>query len=182
VTARRRPDPPAATGTKRANASLVRRYAALAYEGLLLAAIVLVTGFATLPFVSPTLRISHMLEVPSVAARVFSACVEFGVAGIYFVWSWTGGRRTLPMQTWRIALVLSDQRPVDARTAVIRYLAAWIGPLASLVAYEALAPGTSAAQALWLATLNYLWPIVDPERQFLHDRIAGTRIVMDRAA
>jgi uncharacterized RDD family membrane protein YckC len=24
---------------------------------------------------------------------------------------------------------------------------------------------------------NFLWAFVDPERQFLHDRIAGTRIV-----
>jgi len=34
---------------------------------------------------------------------------------------------------------------------------------------------------LWLvvAGFNFLWAAVDPDRQFLHDRIAGTRIVRD---
>ena len=36
-----------------------------------------------------------------------------------------------------------------------------------------------AALAAWLLVVNFLWAFVDPERQFLHDRIAGTRIVTD---
>lgn len=177
MTSNPRPAAVAATGGGHRNASLVRRYASLGYEGLLLAAIVMVTGFVTIPLVSPATRASHTLEVPTLSARVFSACVVFGLAGIYFVWSWTEGRRTLPMKTWGLALIRAGGGSVDAKAAVTRYLATWIGPLAALAAYQALTPAHVAMQAAWLALLNYVWPIVDPEKAFLHDRIAGTRIV-----
>ena len=170
------PVPPAAPKARHPIASLGRRYAAVAYEGLLIAAIVLVTGFLTMPLVSPVAKAAHSLEVPSLPARALSACAVFGIAGLYCVWSWTGGRRTLPMKTWRLALERRDGRVVDARTAVTRYLAAWIGPLAALVAYEVLKPSAIDHQAFWLVGFNYAWALVDPDRQFLHDRIAGTRI------
>jgi uncharacterized RDD family membrane protein YckC len=170
--------PAARAGARRPNASLARRCAAVAYESLLLAAIILIVGFLTMPLVAPTAHPVHTLEVPSLPARALSACAVFGAAGFYLVWSWTGGRRTLPMKTWRLALERVDGAPVDAGTAVARYLAAWIGPLLSLVAYEALKPATLGTHALWLTAINYLWALVDPDRQFLHDRVAGTRIVM----
>jgi len=154
----------------------VRRYAALSYEGLLLTAVLLLAGFLTLP--ATRSATGGGLTLPPLPARVFSFCLVFGLAGLYFIWFWTGGRRTLPMKTWRMALVRADGRPVDAKTAVLRYLAAWIGPLAALVAYALLHPRNLGIHAAWCLALGYLWPIVDPQRQFLHDRIAGTRLVM----
>jgi uncharacterized RDD family membrane protein YckC len=154
----------------------MRRYAALAYEGLLLAAVVLLTGFLTLP--ATRAAASGTLTLPPLPARVFSFCLVFGIAGLYFVWCWTGGRRTLPMKTWRMALVRADGRVVEARAAVVRYLCAWIGPLAALIAYEFLHPHDLGAHAAWCLALGYAWPAVDCERQFLHDRLAGTRLVM----
>jgi uncharacterized RDD family membrane protein YckC len=143
---------------------------------LLVAAVVLLTGFLTLP--ATRAAASGTLALPPVPARVFSFCLVFGVVGLYFVWCWTGGRRTLPMKTWRIALVRANGRVVEARAAVTRYLCAWIGPLAALVAYEFLRPLDLGAHAAWWLALGYAWPAVDPERQFLHDRLAGTRLVM----
>lgn len=172
-----RPAPPAVSGVLQRNASLWRRYAALGYEGLLLAAIVLLVGFLTLPAMRPAGGERPVLAVPPLSARVLSACFVFAAAGLYFTWSWTGGRRTLPMKTWCLAIVRSDGRAVDARSAVARYVAAWIGPATSLGAYAALQPAGLGAHAAWLVPLGYLWPLVDPERQFLHDRIAGTRMV-----
>jgi uncharacterized RDD family membrane protein YckC len=171
-------EPAAAPGIPQRNASLWRRYAALGYEGLLLAAIVLLVGFLTLPAVRPASGERPVLAVPPLSARVLSACFVFAAAGLYCTWSWTGGRRTLPMKTWRLAIVRADGGAVDAKTAVGRYVAAWIGPGASLLAYAVLQPAHLGAQAAWLVPLGYLWPLVDPDRQFLHDRIAGTRIVM----
>ena len=177
------PAPPARLIAERPRASLARRCAALGYESLLVAAVVLVTGFLTLPLVSPAAKATRTLEVPSVAARVATACLVFGIAGLYCVGSWTGGRRTLPMKTWRLWLERRDGRTVDGRTAVIRYFALWIGPLAALIAYEALQPSGLAHHAAWLVGLNYAWAFVDPDRQFLHDRIAGTQITREvRAA
>jgi len=154
----------------------VRRYAALVYEGLLLAAIVLLAGFLTLP--ATRAGSAGTLALPPLPARVFSFCLVFAIAGLYFIWFWTGGRRTLPMKTWRMALLRVDGRPVDAKRAVVRYLAAWIGPLVALAAYALLHPQNLGAHAAWGLAIGYVWPIVDPDRQFLHDRIAGTRIVM----
>jgi uncharacterized RDD family membrane protein YckC len=171
------PARPSASGAPDRHASLWRRYAALGYEGLLLAAIVLVVGFLTLPAVPSTEGDGRALAVPPFPARVLSACFVFAAAGLYCTWSWTGGRRTLPMKTWRLAIVRADGRTVDAKRAVARYVAAWIGPAAALVAYAALQPANLGTHAMWLAAIGYLWPLVDPDRQFLHDRIAGTRIV-----
>ncbi len=169
--------PAAAPGIPQRNASLWRRYAALGYEGLLLAAIVLLVGFLTIPAVGPAGGERAVLVVPPLSTRVLSACFVFAATGLYFTWSWTGGRRTLPMKTWRIAIVRAGGGAVDAKTAVARYVAAWIGPGASLIAYASLQPANLGAHAAWLVALGYLWPLVDPDGQFLHDRIAGTRIV-----
>lgn len=156
-------------------AGLSRRFAALVYELLLLTAIVLVTGFAALPLVSP--GGGGALAVPGLPQRVILFCLLFAVLAWYFAWSWSRGRRTLPMKTWRLALVRADGGQVSVRTALARYLATWIGPALAVAGYAVLRPTGLGAHAAWLVALNFLWAFVDPARQFLHDRIAGTRIV-----
>jgi uncharacterized RDD family membrane protein YckC len=146
------------------------------------AAVVLVTGFLTLPLVSPSAQAAHMLEVPTPHARALSACAVFAVAGLYCVWMWTGGRRTLSMKTWHLWLVRRNGATVDARAAVIRFFALWIGPALALFAYDALKPSGFGPWAVWLTGFNYAWALVDPDGQFLHDRIAGTSIVPGSAA
>ena len=161
---------------------LVRRLAAVAYEGLLLSAVLLCAGFLLAPMVairSGTPPVGP-LPLPAAPARVLLFAALFGVGALYCCWMWTGGRRTLPMKTWRIRLTLRDGAHLDRRSAIVRYLAAWIGPLLALLAYLALKPTGQARYALWLLALNYAWAWADPERQFLHDRIAGTRIARDR--
>ncbi len=156
-------------------AGLPRRFASLAYELLLATAIVLVTGFAALPLVSP--GATGTLAVPAPAQRVVLFCVVFGVLAAYFTWSWSGGRRTLPMKTWRLTLVVAGGAPVPVRTALARYLATWVGPALAVGAYAALRPSGLGAHAAWLVAFNFLWAFVDPGRAFLHDRLAGTRLV-----
>ena len=156
-------------------AGLARRFAALAYELLLVTAIVLVTGFAALPLVSP--GTSGALAMPGPAQRVILFCLEFAVLAGYFTWCWSRGRRTLPMKTWRLGLALPDGAPLPVRTALARYLATWIGPVLAVGAYAALRPAGLGAHAAWLVAFNFLWAFIDPGRQFLHDRIAGTRLV-----
>ena len=158
-------------------APLGRRLAALAYELLLYAALVLVVGFLTLPLLPPAAPGPPGLRLPDLPARVVSFALVAGAGGAYYVGSWTGGRRTLPMKTWRLRLVRADGGEVDLRTALTRYLAAWIGPALALAAYVALRSSGLGAHATWLVGLNVLWAFVDPERRFLHDRLAGTRIV-----
>ena len=131
-------------------ASLRIRLVCMLYEALLLAALLLV---ATALFVAlggeGRTRPGHIL------LQLWLILVM----GTYFVWSWSAGRRTLPMRTWRLRLVDRAGNPPDARTALVRFIAAAFAlPLG--------------AAALW-------WALIDRERLFLHDRLAGTRLVRD---
>ncbi len=98
--------------------------------------------------------------------------------GVYFVFFWTQGRRTLAFKTWqlRLADAASGALSPTRKQAIVRYVAAWIGPALALLVFT-LIGGKSGP--LWFIALisNFAWAIVDRDRQFLHDRIAGTRIV-----
>ncbi len=177
------PAPPAVDGAppsgsvSQVEAPLARRLAALAYEVLLYTALILVVGFLTIPLLPSAAPGASGLQIPALPARVLSFALVFGAGGAYYVGCWTGGRQTLPMKTWRLRLVRADGGPLDRRTALVRYLAAWIGPGLALLTFVALRPTGYSAHALWLVGFNFLWALVDPERRFLHDHIAGTRIV-----
>jgi uncharacterized RDD family membrane protein YckC len=69
----------------------------------------------------------------------------------YFLWCWLRGGQTLAMKAWRVRLV-----DVTPRKAVLRFLLA--GPLVP-------------------TGISLLWSLFDRDRQFLHDRLAGTRLV-----
>jgi uncharacterized RDD family membrane protein YckC len=131
-------------------AGLPIRFLAMVYEAVLLAALLLVATALFLAVAGdssrPPLRIALQLYLVL-------------IAGIYLVWSWTGGRRTLAMRTWRIRLVNRDGGVPSLRTALVRYVCAVAGIAA--------------------CAAGLLWPVIDPEHQFLHDRIAGTRLVRD---
>jgi len=71
------------------------------------------------------------------------------VLAAYFLWCWLRGGQTLAMRAWRIRLV-----EVTPRKALVRFLLA-----------AALLP------------LSILWALLDREGQFLHDRLAGTRLI-----
>jgi len=165
-------------------ASLWRRLAALGYEALLLAAILIVAGFVLSPLVSPApaLDAARRVPIPSLPARVVTFVTLVLAGAAFYGWSWTGGRRTLPMKTWRLRLVRRDGAPVDAKSALTRYAAGWLGPAVALATYAALAPGDHRGFAIAIAALNYAWALVDRDRQFLHDRLAGTRLVVEGRA
>lgn len=162
-------------GVNPPQAGLARRLGSLVYEGLVVAALVLVAGFAIVPVMSPSAAPAASLVVPSTPGRIAGALILVGLLGAYFTWCWTGGRRTLPMKTWRLVLVDAQGENLRRGRALARYAAAWVGPV--------LAVGLVAAthsRFAWLAlTLPYAWALADPDRRFLHDRIAGTRIVHD---
>jgi uncharacterized RDD family membrane protein YckC len=171
-------DLPAAPPAALPRASIVRRLAALLYELLLVVAIVFVASFLALPLISPGHSGSvDALTVPALPERVALFLMLFAILALYFVWSWTRSRRTLPMKTWRLKLVLANGQSLPAKVALLRYLATWIGPALALGIYAVLHRYGYGAHALWLIAFNFLWAFVDPERQFLHDRIAGSRIV-----
>ncbi|MEO5765684.1 MAG: RDD family protein [Casimicrobiaceae bacterium] len=162
-------------------ASLARRLGALLYEALLLTALVFVASFALLPLVSvsPGRAGQTALTLPDLPSRAMLFCALCGIAAVYFTWGWTGGRRTLAQKTWRMRVVGPGGAALEYRRAFARYLAGWIGPALALATYAAARSYGLGGVAIVALAVNYLAALVDPERQFLHDRIAGTRIVRD---
>lgn len=134
-------------------AGLGRRLASGLYELLLLAALVLV---ATFPFLAVFGESTQGWRRHVLQVWVLAVC------GAYFVAFWTRGGRTLPMKTWRIRLVRADGGPVGPGRAVHRFLLAVLG--------------------FFAAGLGFLWALWDRDRQFLHDRLAGTALVDDPVA
>lgn len=174
----------------RSPAGLVRRLGASAYEGLLLGALLVLVGFALLALVSPPAELdptrvprpagmSKPLYLMSPAARYLSAVVTFAACGAYCSWLWSDGRRSLPMKTWRIALSTVAGQPVGLPTAMLRYLACWAGPALAISCYLALQPVGYGRWALVALAFNYAWALLDRDRQFFQDRVAGTRLMMD---
>lgn len=131
-------------------ASLARRLLALAYDLLLLAAVLLV---GALPFVALAEQADAALKRP-----LFQLYLTALVGG-YFLWQWCHGGQTLPMKTWRVKLVTFDGAPIKPRRALARFAFAVAG--------------------LALAGAGFAWALVDRDGLFLHDRLAGTKIVKD---
>jgi uncharacterized RDD family membrane protein YckC len=161
-------------------APLGRRVGALLYESLLIGALVIAAGFLLAPVVSPGTASAQSPAPPSSMGRLLSFAGLFGVALGYCVWFWSDGRRTLPMKTWGLGLRRTDGTVVRRRLAAKRFLVCLIGPALAIAAYLLLKGGAYAAHGAWLIGFNFLWALVDPNRQFLHDRLTGTRIVNDR--
>jgi uncharacterized RDD family membrane protein YckC len=85
-------------------------------------------------------------------ARALLQLFILAVFAGYFLWCWLRGGQTLAMKAWHIRLV--DVTPAKA---LLRFVL-----------------------ALLLFPLSIAWALFDRDRQFLHDRLAGTRLVSVR--
>jgi uncharacterized RDD family membrane protein YckC len=104
----------------------------------------------------------------------------FLVTAAYFVHFWTDSGHTLAMKTWRIKLVKVGYKKVPYQTAAIRYLLAWGWFLPALLVCGAFGITGKGEIAAALAVGVVAWGLtafLDKDRQFLHDRLAGTRLI-----
>jgi uncharacterized RDD family membrane protein YckC len=106
----------------------------------------------------------------------------FLVTGAYFIRCWTDSGHTLAMKTWRVRLTGKDasQARVPLRTAALRYLLAWGWFVPALVVRAAFGLHGKGETAAVIAAGIVAWALtafLDKDRQFLHDRLAGTRLV-----
>jgi len=138
---------------KTPSAGLLRRLAAMCYELLIVVAVLMVA-----------LILPHMLlgafakiQAPPTVLKIHMLVVLLA----YFTWFWTHGGQTLAMKTWKIRVVDVGGGRLRPAQAVLRYLAAWV--------------------SIGLGGIGILWALVDRDRQFLHDRIADTRLVSSQA-
>ena len=131
-------------------AGLRRRLTSMLYEILLL------LGVLALTFMIPLLIVGAALNYTPPGSVLW--VYVFLVLGVYFLWYWRTGGQTLAMQTWKLRIVNTEGEQISLRQGCIRYALAWPSVL--------------------LFGLGIVWALLDKERQFLHDRLAGTRIVL----
>ena len=116
-------------------------------------------GATTVLYTVPAgvVAVVRSITIRNAAAGAQGCNLRISPGGTGFVAFWTRGGQTLPMKTWRIRLVRHDGAPVGVGRAVHRYLLAVLG--------------------LAAAGVGFAWALVDRDRQFLHDRLAGTALV-----
>lgn len=149
--------------------SLRRRMASWLYEGMLMFGVVFIAGylFGTLSQTRHAMDNRHSLQA-----------FLFVIFGIYFTWFWAKGQ-TLAMKTWNIRVVDRLGQPISQKRALLRYLLSWlwfVPPLAATAAFDLGGGETSIILVGWLV----VWALLSrfhAQRQFVHDALAGTRLV-----
>ncbi|QNM96330.1 RDD family protein [Chitinimonas koreensis] len=151
-----------------------RRLLTLCYESLLLLAISLAGGML------------FQLAWPGNGSDAVRRYVEFAywmtLLFGYFAWCWRRSGQTLAMKTWRLRLVAEGGGAPGWRAMTIRFALALVfyGPLVPVWLWVRHNPDMKWLQwatYAWFA-LPWLWTWLDRERQLLHDRLAGTRVVL----
>lgn len=129
-------------------AGLWRRVSAMVYDGFLLTALL---------FVGSWLFLKLFGDATQGPLRYVYQLFLLGLCACYLVYCWSHNGQTLAMKTWGLRVVRDDSSPLTLGNALLRFVLA-LGSLA-------------------LAGCGFLWALVDSDRQFLHDRLGGTRIV-----
>jgi uncharacterized RDD family membrane protein YckC len=141
------------------SAGFGRRAAALLYDALLLAGILMIYTVGAL-YLAHRLWLApgEALERSTVGDwfYLYQAGEVALVAG-YTLLNWTRSGQTLGMRAWHLRAVTEAGRPLDLKAAALRFA---LGVLA------------------WApAALGVLWLYADPEHLALHDRLSKTRVV-----
>jgi uncharacterized RDD family membrane protein YckC len=130
-----------------------RRVAALVYDLLLLAALLMI-------FTGGALFFTHGAAVVPATAGAWVYVYRAGLIGViggYYLINWLRSGQTLGMRAWRLRVVNEAGRPLALKAAVLR---AVFGALA------------------WMpAALGVLWLYLDPDHLAVHDRLSKTRVI-----
>ena len=129
--------------------SIKRRLICLVYESLLFCGVAFFAGLVFLALSGPA---------PTGWLRHTFQIYLFLVTGVYFTLSWRRGGQTLAMKTWKLRLVGTGGERVTWRQALLRFACAW--------------------PCIGIGAIGILYALIDRDRQFLHGRLAGTRIVI----
>jgi uncharacterized RDD family membrane protein YckC len=133
------------------SAGFGRRLAALLYDSLLLAALLVIFTAVFL---------NHRVAVEPATAGAWAYLYRTGLVAIvagYYLLNWLRSGQTLGMRAWHLRAVADSGKPMALRAAALRIL---FGVLA------------------WApAALGVLWLYADREHLALHDRLSKTRVV-----
>lgn len=141
-----------------------RRLMGITYESIILFGVI---WFADYAFSALT----QFKGEPGPLRHAFQAFTVI-VLGGYFGFFWSRGRVSLPMKTLSLAVKTREGRAPSPGRAILRFAIALSLPVAALGAGHLLSG--------WLYLLvpaSWLWCLIDRDRQSLHDRLSGTRLV-----
>jgi uncharacterized RDD family membrane protein YckC len=154
------------------NASRAKRFASMMYEGVLLFAVVFIASY-----LFDTLTQSRH----GLMFREGRIVALFVAIGLYFVTSWRRASQTLPMKAWHMRLVNVDGHRPTLAQLLVRYTLTWPIPLIGLgvIHFLVIVTGWPAFYLFAIATpfLIFVPSWFTSDGQFLHDKLAGTRIV-----
>jgi uncharacterized RDD family membrane protein YckC len=150
---------------------LKRRLACLAYECLLIMALLLVPS-ALFTWLKAVIGASFWLDK---LLQLALLAVLFS----YFGLSWVHGGQTVAMKAWRLKLETADGGRLGWSQACVRFVVALLLVVGvPVVAYLGMGrsdPGAARIALLW-CLVPFLWSYFDPQGQYLHDRLCGTRM------
>jgi uncharacterized RDD family membrane protein YckC len=129
--------------------SLPRRLAAILYDALLLAAILLLASLIALPLLG-----DDASRMAILLFRLYLVLIIFG----FFAWFWTHGGQTLGMRAWRIRLQNRGDGPITLWQVLLRFLVAALSWL--------------------LFGLGFIWSLFDKEKLTWHDRYSMSELVV----
>lgn len=129
------------------NTTLMRRFGAMLYDGLLVIAVLFI---GTVPFVA--VSGGEFVQPQTRPYQLALVLITF----VFFVGFWARYGRTLGMQSWDLRIEDASGRPPTLVQCSIRYAAALLS---------------------WLPFgLGFFWQLVDRDGLAWHDRLSGTRL------
>lgn len=158
-----------------------RRLVCMLYEAVLVFGLLVVAGCAFYG-VAAIFGIKFIAYAQTNGSTAFHIALQawlFTVLGLYFVYCWRKSGQTLAQKTWRIRVTDLDGERVPLAKAVVRYLLAWMWFLpATILAWRfelrslsQVSGMVAAGIAAWAMTA-----LLDKNGQFLHDKLAKTRL------
>lgn len=157
---------------------ILRRIFSMLYESILLFAVAFIATW-----------LFQFAAAGAVVDGWQRTALQFYLAAVfaaYFLWCWLRGGQTLAMKAWNIRLIAPGRPSVPPGLALARLALAavlvgsfWAALIAAFMHRNAwIAFATLAVTGVGLG-----WALFDRDRQFLHDRLAGTRLILvDRDA
>lgn len=127
---------------------LLRRFAVIFYDSLLLFSVLFFAGLLVYPFI----------QGQSAVFKLIYEIYLWGVGFLYFGWQWLHGGQTLGMRTWYIQLQTTNGHQLTWRHVLIRLCVAVLSWL--------------------LLGLGFFWAILDKQNRTWHDLASKTRLVL----
>lgn len=134
--------------TTESTATLRARLASMIYELLLVVAVLFIASFLFLRLTG---------NAQGGWKQIVFQIYLIGVLFAYFSAFWLRSGQTLAMKTWRIKLVNLDGKLIPLKQAGLRFILALLG--------------------VSFFGVSIIWAWFDRDGQFLHDRLAKTRLI-----